>query len=160
MELQLSSPSISTFNKIGGLGSFYRNNRNQESIDKYEEVIKNEPGNIQHYVSLGLAYQFSKQYDKAWKTIESAFKIDKNNALLLYFAGEICKCLGKYEDAIAFWDKSFEIDNEMPDNLFSKAFLYQELGEKEKAKQLKQKWMKPELHPYCYYHPLKFNFLK
>jgi transcriptional regulator with XRE-family HTH domain len=124
------------------IGLLYRNNRNQESIDKYEEVIKNEPGNIQHYVSLGLAYQFSKQYDKAWKLIESGLKIDENNALLLNFAGEICKCLGKYEDAIAFWDKSFEIDNEMPDNLFSKAFLHQELDAKEKAIEMWNKIIK------------------
>lgn len=110
-----------------------RNNRNQESINKYEKIIKDEPNNIQHYVALSLAYNFSKDYDKAWHIIESGLKIDANNALLLTFAGDICKCLGKYDDAIAYWDKSFKIDNEIPDNLFSKAFLYRELGEKEKA---------------------------
>lgn len=110
-----------------------RNNRSQDSIDKYEKMIKDEPNNIQHYIQLCLAYQLSKHYDKAWEVIESGFKIDANNGLLLSSAGEICKCLGKYDDAIAYWDKSFKTDSEIPDNLFSKAFLYQELGKKEKA---------------------------
>lgn len=109
-----------------------RNNRSQESIDKYEKMLKDEPNNIQHYIQLCFAYQHSKHYDKAWEIIESGFKIDANNGLLLTNAGDICKCLGKYDDAIAYWDKSFKVDNEIPDNLFSKAFLYQELGEKEK----------------------------
>ena len=110
-----------------------RNNRNQESIDKYEKILKDEPNNIQHYISICSAYQFSKHYDKAWGIIECGLKIDANNALLLTYAGDICKCLNKYDDAIAYWDKSFKIDNEIPDNLFSKVFLYQELDEKEKA---------------------------
>jgi tetratricopeptide (TPR) repeat protein len=91
------------------------------------------PGNIQNYVSLRMTYLISKQYDKAWATIEAGMKIDQKSALLLNLAGEACKCLGRYEDAIGFWDKSYCLDNEMPDNLFSKAYLYQETDQKEKA---------------------------
>jgi transcriptional regulator with XRE-family HTH domain len=110
-----------------------RNNRGQESIDKYEILIKDEPNNIQNYIQLCFAYLHSRDYDKAWEVFEAGSKIDPNNVFLLSSAGEICKGLGKYDEAVAYWDKSFKADNEIPDNLFSKAFLYKELDEKEKA---------------------------
>ena len=48
-------------------------------------------------------------------------------------AGDIYKSLGKYDDAIKYWDAAYIADNESPECLYSKVFCYQELGENEKA---------------------------
>jgi transcriptional regulator with XRE-family HTH domain len=115
------------------IGFLYRNNRIHESVNKHEALVHNEPNNIQNLISLTIVYWHMKEFEKAWDVIVPGLKIEPENAILLYWAGEISKNFGKYEDAINFWDKSYEIDKEIPDNLFSKAFLYQELGKDEKA---------------------------
>jgi tetratricopeptide (TPR) repeat protein len=48
-------------------------------------------------------------------------------------AGDICRSLKKYDEAIAYWDKAFEADTSSISCLFSKAGAYKELEEFAKA---------------------------
>jgi tetratricopeptide (TPR) repeat protein len=52
---------------------------------------------------------------------------------LLNIAGDICKSLGRYDNAVDYWNKSYEINNEFCDTLYSKACMYMDLGRKEEA---------------------------
>ncbi|MCL2409459.1 MAG: helix-turn-helix domain-containing protein [Oscillospiraceae bacterium] len=111
-----------------------RNGRGQESIDAYQKAIAEEPDFAENYVFLATAYShYCEQHDKGWETIEAGLKVDAKNTYLLHNGGHYLKMLGRYEEAIAYWDASYEADKEMPDNLFAKAYLYEELGKNKKA---------------------------
>ena len=105
-----------------------RNNRSHESIDKYKQMIKDEPNNYHAYWFLSQAYFWAKQYDDAWLAMEAALKFEPINASLLSEAGYIVKALGRYDEAIEFFDKSFSFDNETASTLYGKACLYMDTG--------------------------------
>jgi transcriptional regulator with XRE-family HTH domain len=110
-----------------------RNGRGQESIDFYQKAVNEAPDFAEHYVCLATAYSRCGQNDKGWETVEAGLKVDGKNAYLLHNGGHFLKMLGRYEEAIAYWDASYESNKDVPDNLFAKAYLYEELGKNKKA---------------------------
>lgn len=105
-----------------------RNNRSYESIDMYKQMVKDEPDNYHSYSFLAQAYFWAKQYDDAWLALEAALKLEPNNAGLLSQAGYVVKALGRYDQTIEFFDKSFALDNENASTLYGKACLYMDIG--------------------------------
>ncbi len=110
-----------------------RNNRSHESIDKYKQMVKDEPNNYRAYDLLHQAYFWAKQYDDAWLALEAAMKFEPNNAGLLSDAGYVCKALGRYDEAIDFYDKAFAINSDDASTLYGKACLFMDTGRDEEA---------------------------
>ena len=48
-------------------------------------------------------------------------------------AGYVCKALKKYDEAIEFANKSYELNSEYMDALYTKAFCQQEMGDYQQA---------------------------
>lgn len=134
--------------------------RGHESIKRYAEILENEPDNPMSYSSLLSAYKCVGDYGNALKIAEKGLSIFPNDAILLVYAGDTCKNLGKYNNAIEYWDKAFTIDPEMIDTRYSLAFYYIEQSEKDKATEtlnqifdwnnkrgftIENKWVKSEL---------------
>jgi tetratricopeptide (TPR) repeat protein len=107
-----------------------RNGRNHENIEKYKGLIQEFPGDTEMYVALALSYKLAHQYDEAWEVIQAGLKLDNKKFSLLSYAGDVCKALGKYDDALKYWDMAGE---EFIDCLYSKALLCTELGQKDNA---------------------------
>jgi len=108
-------------------------NRSHESIDRYKKMVKEEPDNYQAYRLLCKAYCQADQYDDAWLAIEAAMKLEPDNAILLSETGYVCKALGRYDEAIDFFDKAFAKDSNNASALYGKACLYMDAGRNEEA---------------------------
>jgi tetratricopeptide (TPR) repeat protein len=104
--------------------------RNHKNIDKYKSLLRENPDDVMMYVHLTLAFKLARQYDDAMETIAAGLKLQNNQFMLLWYAGEICKALARYDDAFAYWNKA---KPEFVNCLFSTACLYQELGQTEDA---------------------------
>jgi tetratricopeptide (TPR) repeat protein len=52
--------------------------------------------------------------------------------------GDICEHLGKYDEAFALWDKAGELGTYFWDELYSKSFCYEKLGQYEKALEIRR----------------------
>lgn len=115
------------------VGLLSRRGRIKESIAHHACLLEKEPDDIQNYVSLALAYHCDGNNEEAWSIISDALRRAPNHPLVLNLAGDIRKTQGFSGEAIGFWVNSFAQDPEMPDNLFSLAFLSEEMGETERA---------------------------
>ena len=103
---------------------------NHENIDKYKNLLREYPDDTEIYAALALSYKLAHQYDEAFEVVKAGLKFDNKHYMLNSYAGDICKALGKYDEAIKYWDMA---GDEFVNCLYSKAFLYAELGQKENA---------------------------
>jgi len=76
---------------------------------------KAEPPKYEVFFILGKAYQSSGRLDKAIETFDKAIDHFGVNTNLLNAVGECYFQLGKYEEALAVWEKSLEIDPNQPE---------------------------------------------
>lgn len=110
-----------------------RNNRGSEAIQNLLSWLEKEPDNIQPYISVAFAYKEVGDYITAYMYIKQAEQLDTNNVTQLTFAGDICKGLRKYEEAMVYWEKAYRVAPEYCSCLYSKAFLIEEVGTKDEA---------------------------
>lgn len=115
------------------IGLLSRRSRIKESIDIHTCLLEKEPDDIQNHVSLAYAYHCAGKNEEAWSIIRNALTLAPDHALVLNLAGEVRRNQGFREEAIDFWKESFVRDPEMADNLFSLAFLAEEMGELDQA---------------------------
>ena len=107
--------------------------RNNENIERQKKVFENDPNNENNYILLICAYFYAYENKKAYEIALDALKKYPHNALILQFMGDISKRLGKFDDAIGYWNKAFKIDPEMIDAKYSLVFLLTEQGKYEEA---------------------------
>jgi tetratricopeptide (TPR) repeat protein len=103
--------------------NYIKTGNTHKAIQYVKELILTEPGDPQLYCSLCYCYMLADQPDDAEKTINAALKLDDKNAYVLHFAGEVAKMKERYEQALVYWKQSYNLDNELVDNLYSIAFL-------------------------------------
>ena len=124
---------VSFISRMGLIDLLSKHGRGNECIEQYKNAIKEEPNVINHYVCLAHAYSYSGQDEKRREALESGLKVDDKNAILLFHMGRFCEATGEYEDAFAYWEASYDANNELPDNLFSKAYLYEKTDKNAEA---------------------------
>ncbi len=107
--------------------------RSQESIQRHRTLLEQEPDNPMYHVSLLAAYQCAGDLQSAYAVAEKALLRFPNNAMLLVYAGDTCKGLGRFDQAREYWDHSFSIDPEMIDTRYSLAMYLTEQGRSEEA---------------------------
>lgn len=92
----------------------------------------------EQYALLLYALNKSKKYIDCYQMFLKAMEIFPGDWRILTMGGDICWNLEKREDAFKCWNKAIKLNGEWEDAKYSKAFAYEELGEKEKAYRL---WM-------------------
>lgn len=115
-----------------------RSNRANEAIQFHKDWLEREPDNYLAYASVAFANHFAGDAETAYEYIKKAEKMQScetsiDGAEIYTGAGDICKSLKKYDEAIAYWDKAFEADTGSISCLFSKAEAYQETEDFAKA---------------------------
>jgi transcriptional regulator with XRE-family HTH domain len=113
-----------------------RQGRHQENIERHTALLEQEPDNPMNYSSLAAAYQSAGDYEKAAEVAGKGLSAFPNDVMLLISAGDSYKQLGKFDQAIACWNKAFEADPEAIDTRYSLAFYYLESGQRSKAKEV------------------------
>ncbi|MGL4738447.1 MAG: helix-turn-helix domain-containing protein [Cellulosilyticaceae bacterium] len=110
-----------------------RSNRSEEAIRNVLAWLEKEPDKGGVYISAAIVYRKCGDVNTAYKYIKEAEKISPNDSGCLCIVGDLCKDLGKYDEAIAYWDKGYAVEPQYCSCLYSKVFLFEELGDKEKA---------------------------
>lgn len=107
--------------------------RSQESILHHRALLEQEPDNPMQHASLLAVYQCAGDLPNAYAVAVEALRRFPDNAMLLVYAGDICKGLGRFGQAREYWDRSFAIDPEMIDTRYSLAKFLAEQGSTEEA---------------------------
>lgn len=106
--------------------------RSVDAIAEKQEWLSQEPDNIQALLSLIWAYYHAGKPDDALPYAKQALEKSPEDPYVLYALGEILggeKGLGRYIDAIKYWDRAFQLNPSFVDCLFSKAYAYEQLGQ-------------------------------
>jgi transcriptional regulator with XRE-family HTH domain len=99
-----------------------------EAVERYAKLLKTEPKSPQNYSLLIAALMCVPDWEKAYETATESVSLFPKDAMLLYLLGDVCKKLGKFNEAVRYWDKSWELDSSGLDALYSKAFFLAEQG--------------------------------
>lgn len=110
--------------------------RGQENIDAALEKVNAGSESAEDWICLIAAYQYCQRWEEAYTWFRKAIQKFPDKAELHAFGGDICKQLGRYEEALSHWDRALQKDNTFYDVMYSKAFYYEEAGEYEKAYKL------------------------
>ena len=107
--------------------------RFEECITRYDERMKVEPDNWWNHYLLSLAYMQSGKTEDAWQTTQQALSQFKSNFYFNTIAGDLCGKLGKYDEALIYWEKAYTENPKQISCLYSAAFQFENLGRKQEA---------------------------
>lgn len=105
--------------------------RSKESIESYLASINKENRDSIDWRCLIEAYIFDRDYKSAFNSFKKAITIFPTDPVLYVLGGDICKKLGKYEEALSYWDRALEIDNKCDEARYSKLEYYEQIGNHE-----------------------------
>lgn len=106
--------------------------RAEEAVDEQRKWCEKEPDTAWAHVSYSYALERAEQFDEAWQELEIALWLAPEDMNVLTAAGDLCAKLGRYEEAITYWDRISKDSNSIS-HLFSKAEMLASIGEKEKS---------------------------
>lgn len=106
--------------------------RVEEAVEEHRRWTMEEPDIAWAHVSYSYALEKAGQLGDAMKELEIAFTLDPEDMNVLTAMGDLCAKLGKYEDAIMYWDRISK-DSTSISHLFSKAEMLANMGERERA---------------------------
>lgn len=110
--------------------------KSKESIKSSLENIENDSTSVIEWRCLIQAYMFDNDLDNAYKCFAKAIKKFENDAIILTLGGDICKQLGKHEEALSYWNKAVEIDPSCLEAKYSKINYYAQIGNITKCKDI------------------------
>jgi tetratricopeptide (TPR) repeat protein len=92
-----------------------RGERLDESVDLLKRALELEPDNGSYLDSLGWAYFKKDKLDLAADNLKRAADQQKNNSVIQDHYGEVLFKLGRYQDAIAAWNRALNGDGDSID---------------------------------------------
>lgn len=110
--------------------------RGQENIDATLEIINKGSEDPEDWICLIAAYRYGGNEEKAYEWFLKALRKFPDKAALYIYGGDACKKLGRYDEALSYWDKALEIDPAFYAARYSKIFYYEETGAYETAYQM------------------------
>lgn len=109
-------------------------------IGQAEQVCQDQERRLEKHIddymewtALIYAYYCGKKYDAAYAILKKAEAIFSDKWELNDIASYVCRALKKYNEAIEYCDKSYALNCEYLDAMYSKAFCYEEMGDNQKA---------------------------
>ncbi|MFP4024166.1 MAG: tetratricopeptide repeat protein [Thiohalospira sp.] len=133
---------------LGRLYGRYKNDL-KKSLLYLEKAAKIDPGKVEVYKDLGVAYGISGNYNKSAKSLARAVQLDKKDPVLRINLAMSYMNLKEYEKAMQMMEKAYELDFEPKDAsaLVNLGYLYQSFGEQEKMRSCftKARYLNPSL---------------
>ena len=109
-------------------------------IGQAEQVCKSQEGRLKErtddymeWTALIYAYYYAGNYVAAYDCFKKAEVRFTDKWEIYDIASYVCRALKKYDEAIEYCDKSYALNSEYLDAVYSKAFCYEEMGEYQKA---------------------------
>ncbi|MDR1630465.1 MAG: tetratricopeptide repeat protein [Oscillospiraceae bacterium] len=113
-----------------------RTGRQQEGVERCERMIKEEPPHPRNYVLLASAYSKAGEEEKALCILEDGLRQFPDHAILMSEAGDRCKALKKFDQALHYWEQSSALDPEAIDTRYATAFYLMEQGKNREAEKV------------------------
>lgn len=110
--------------------------RGEESIGVFLPLVEAGSANLDEWICLIHAYQENGQLDAAWQWALKAERKFPESAMLHIYSGDLCKSMGRYDEAFAHWQRAREMEPTWMDSWYSMAFCYEELGDYANAYQM------------------------
>lgn len=107
--------------------------RNRESIEEFLPLVEAGSRDINEWICLIQAYQFAQENETAWRWAQKAAEKFPESATLHIYSGDLCKALGRFEEAFTHWQRARELEPEWMDAAYSMGYCYEEMGQFEKA---------------------------
>ena len=82
----------------------------EEAVEKFKEVLKIDPGNVQIWASWGVALIELRQFEEAAEKFRKALELQPEFVPALYGWGIALKAQGKEEEAADKFQKAAKID--------------------------------------------------
>lgn len=111
----------------------YEIGRNRENIEEFLPLVEQGSGDVNHWLCLLQAYSFEEDHRAAWDILQKAMEKFPENASLYIYGGDICRDMGRFEEAFAHWNRALELEPEWLDAAWSMGFCYEQLGDYKKA---------------------------
>lgn len=105
----------------------------EKSINKYSEVIKNNPNDFKAYYNRGLKYSEMENYKEALKDFNKAIKLKPTDPLFFYNRGLTKNKLKKYDDAIEDFDEAINLNSKHALSYYNRGLSKSFLGKNEEA---------------------------
>ena len=109
-------------------------------IGQAEQVCKNQETRLSartddymEWTALIYAYYYAGKYDAAYEAFQKAKDRFSDKWEIYDIASYVCRALKKFSEAIEYCDKSYALNSEYLDAMYSKAFCYEEMGNYQKA---------------------------
>lgn len=109
------------------------NGQSEVVCKKQIERTKKHADNYMEWTVLIYTYYYSDRNAEAYETFKKALGKFTDKWELFMVAGYVCRALKKYNEAIEFANKSYELNSEYMDALYIKAFCQQEMGNYQQA---------------------------
>lgn len=106
--------------------------RLEEIRREFEEWVRREPECGWAHVQLSRALEKSGEKDAAYEEIMRAIQLN-DDVFARTAAGDLCRELKRYNEAIVHWDRAYELDSSIISCWFSKAEAFVELGRYQEA---------------------------
>ena len=110
--------------------------RSEEGIAVFLPEVEAGSNNLDEWICLIHAYQESGQLDDAWHWAQEAQQKFPESAMLHIYIGDLCKAMGRYDEAFTHWQRAKEMEPTWMDSWYSMAFCYEELGDYANAYQM------------------------
>ena len=98
----------------------------QQRIAELEKVVANDPGNIQGWTMLANDYYDTDQAQKAIDAYNKALELKPNSPNILTDQGVMYKRIGRFDKALANFEKAQKIDPKHLQSLYNMGIVYSE----------------------------------
>lgn len=110
--------------------------RADEAITRWKQWLEQEPENVEALMSVIWALFYAHRAEEALLYMEKAEQLAPENPSVLIAIGDILGGfwgLGRYEEAIEYWNRAMKLNDNYCDARYSKAYAYEQLGQYKNA---------------------------
>ena len=106
---------------------------NEMNLERQRIVLDEHPEEPWEHVLMLAALCNAKQYEEACRQLLLSVERHPDTSELYVYGGDICKALGRTEEAFDWMNRGLALDPELCDAKYAKAHWYEELGDWAKA---------------------------
>ena len=110
--------------------------RGDEAVERWKQWLEREPDNVQAYLSVIWALYHARRASEALPYLEKAIQRFPEDPSVLCAMGDVLggeHGLGRYQEAIEWWDRAFTLDDQFGDVFWSTAYACEQMGDYDRA---------------------------
>lgn len=106
---------------------------NEMNLEQQRTALSEHPDEPWEHILMLAALCNAKQYEAAYQQFTCSIEHHPDTSELYVYGGDICKALGRMEEAFDWMNRGLALDPELCDAKYAKAYWYEEMGEWAKA---------------------------